>query len=407
MTSPHTWAGASAYKALAPARQWAILAAIAAGALALLVGAPLIAKLFAPKPPAAAATAPPGTFIATPEQWATLKFAQIQASGFAGEIDTDGKIAADDTRTTQVFSPYSGRVTRVFAKAGDRVRAGQPLFAVQAAEFTQGLSDLATAAAQLKLAQANEARLKALAPQGGAALKDLQQAQADLAAAQAGAAAVRGRLRILGKSDAEINALQATGAPADTVVTAPISGVVLQRSIGVGQNIGSVTNGGTNPAFQISDLSTVWLVGNVREADSVGARLGQPIAVKVLALPGRTLEGKVDYVAPTVDPTTRRVTVRATLANPGGVLRPEMFASFGLVTSQESRAVLAPETAVVFEGDEARVWVADPARKTLELRRIQAGTVADGRVEVRAGLKPGEWIVTSGALFIDRAAQDG
>ena len=182
--------------------------------------------------------------------------------------------------------------------------------------------------------------------------------------------------------------------------------MVLQRAIGVGQNIGSVTNGGTSPAFLISDLSTVWLVGNVRETDSVLARLGQPIAIQVLALPGRTFNGRVDYVAPTVDPTTRRVTVRASIANPGGQLRPEMFASFGLVTSGKSSAILVPEDGVVFEGDDARVWVADPSRKTLELRQIKAGVVTDGQVQVLSGLRPGEWIVTSGSLFIDRAAKD-
>jgi cobalt-zinc-cadmium efflux system membrane fusion protein len=407
MTSPNTLTTDDAFKALPGGRQWTILAVIAGLALALLFGVPLIGKLFAPKPQLVTAAPPPGTFAATPEQWATFQFVQVKAGGFQGQIDTDGKIAADDTRTTQVFSPYSGRITRVFAKAGDTVRAGQPLFAVQAAEFTQGLSDLATAGAQLKLAEVNEARLRALVPNSGAALKDLQQAQADLATAQASLAAARGRLRILGKSDAEIDALQAKGGPAETVVAAPISGVVLQRGIGVGQNIGSVTNGGTNPAFQISDLSTVWLVGNVREADSVLARLGQPIEVKVLALPGRSFTGKVDYVAPTVDPVTRRVTVRASLVNPGGVLRPEMFASFGLLAAPKAQAIVIPEDAVVFEGDEARVWVADPVRKTLELRKIVAGAATDdGRVQVQAGLRPGEWIVTSGSLFIDRAAKD-
>ena len=407
MNSPHTWAGASAHKALAPARQWTILAIVAAAALALLIGAPLIGKLFAHKPSPAAAAPPPGTFVATPEQWATFMFARVQAGGFAGQIDTDGKIAADDTRTTQVFSPYSGRVTRVFVKAGDTVQAGQPLFAVQAAEFTQGLSDLATAGAQLKLAQANEARLRALVPANGAPLKDLQQAQSDLAAAQATLAAARGRLKILGKSEAEIDALQTKGGAGETVVTAPISGVVVQRAIGVGQNIGSVTNGGANPAFQISDLSSVWLVGNLREADAEQAKLGQPIVVKVLALPGRTFTGTVDYVAPTVDPATRRVTVRASLANRGHMLMPEMFANFALVTGAKAQAIVIPEDAVVFEGDEARVWIADPSHRTLELRQIRPGAATDdGKIQVLSGLRPGELIVTSGSLFIDRAAKD-
>ena len=83
-----------------------------------------------------------------------------------------------------------------------------------------------------------------------------------------------------------------------------------------------------------------------------------------------------------------------------------MFASFGLVTSPATKAIVIPEDAVVFEGDQARVWVADPAHKTLELRQVQAGAVTDGAVEVRSGLRPGEWIVTSGSLFIDRAAKD-
>lgn len=406
MNAPHSMTPAGGFKPMPPVRQWTILIVVAVVALGLFIGLPLIGQMFAPKPPPPPAAPPAGTFQATAEQWATFKFVQVQPQDFQGQVDTDGKIASNDNQTTQVFSPVSGRVTKVFAKAGDQVKAGQPLFAVQAAELTQGLSDLATASAQLKVAMANEARQRALAPAGGAALKDLQQAQSDLATAQAALDAARGRIRILGKTDAEIDALIAHGGSPETVVKAPISGAVLQRAIGVGQNIGSVTNGGTSPAFTIADLSTVWLVGNVRESDSVLARVGQPITIQVLALPGRTFTGAVDFVAPTVDPASRRVTVRATIANPGGLLRPEMFASFGLVTAPKSSALLVPEDGVVFEGDEARVWVADPGRKTLELRQIKAGAVSDGRVQVLSGLKAGEWIVTSGSLFIDRAAKD-
>jgi cobalt-zinc-cadmium efflux system membrane fusion protein len=385
-------------------RQWTLLAGAAVAALALFFGVPLIGKLFEPKPPPPPAAPPPGTFAATPEQWATLQFLQVKLQPFHAETETDGKIAVDDDLTTQVFSPFSGRVTRVFAQVGEQVRAGQPLLAIVASEALQAQSDLTAAIAQEKLATANEARQHALYQASGAALKDWQQSQADLAAAQAALQAVRNRLKVLGGDDGA-TAPTAGAANGQTVVSAPIAGVVTQRNIGVGQNIGSVTNGGATPAFVISNLSKVWLAANVREADSSLAKPGQLVDVRVAALPGRLFKAHVDYVSPTVDPATHRVTVRATLDNPDHLLKPEMFADFGVATGADSSSIGVPEDAVIFEGDTARVWVAKPSDKTLELRQIKAGDVVDGQVQVLSGLSPGEWVVSSGALFIDRAAK--
>jgi cobalt-zinc-cadmium efflux system membrane fusion protein len=386
---------------LPPPRQWVILGAVGAVALALFFGVPMMQRLFAPKPPPPPAAPPPGTFVATDEQWATLKFMQVRAQPFHAETQTDGKIAVDDNLTTQVFSPYSGRVTQIFVKPGDPVRAGQPLFAVAASEIVQAQSDLTTALAQETLASNNEARQHALYDASGAALKDWQQSQSDLAVAQAALQAVRNRLKVMGAAlDNRANA-----ASGQTVVASPISGIVTQRSIGVGQNIGSVTNGGATPALVISDLSKVWLAGNLREADSTLAHPGQTIEVQAPALPGRVFKAKVDYVSPTIDPVTRRVTVRATLDNPDGLLRPEMFADFGVITGADNASISVPEDAVIFEDDTARVWVAGPSNKTLALRQIKTGQLAGDQVQVLSGLSPGEWVVTSGALFIDRAAK--
>jgi cobalt-zinc-cadmium efflux system membrane fusion protein len=96
--------------------------------------------------------------------------------------------------------------------------------------------------------------------------------------------------------------------------------------------------------------------------------------------------------------------VRGEIANPDGLLKPEMFATFGLITGPESTAVGVPEQAVIYEADTARVWVAGP-RRTLALRQIKAGETRDGMVQVLSGLAPGERVVTSGSLFIDRASQ--
>src|SRR5579872_2676498 len=153
-------------------RQFALLGVLALVALAAFLAAPALGRLTAPRPAPEAPTLPPGTFRPTDEQWAGLGLVQVHAVQLQPHIDTDGKIATDDDLTTQVFSPYSGRVTKIFVEAGAPVRAGQPLFAVQAAELAQGRGDLAAAAAQARLAQANEARLRAVYQSGGGALKD-------------------------------------------------------------------------------------------------------------------------------------------------------------------------------------------------------------------------------------------
>lgn len=409
---------------LSPARQFVILGVISVLVIGGLVAGPQLYRLVVPQVPQAAeaAAAAPGTFRPTAQQWAGLKIAPIATMSFRDAHVTDGLIAIDDDLTTPVFSPYSGRVTKLFAKAGDDVAQGAPLFAVQATEFVQAQNDLIatsatlrTARAQLNLAQTNEKRQHELYLGQGAALKDWQQSQVDLANAQGGLAsaqialaAVRNRLRILGRSPAEIEAIET--APdtlkldPDAVVAAPIGGTITMRQVGLGQNIISAATGSSNPVFQIGDLSKVWLVANAREVDAPLLHLGDPVEVRVLAYPGRVFKAKLTYIGVSIDPNTHRLPVRAEVENPGRALKPQMFASFTIITGADSVGPAVPDDAVVYEGDVARVWVAR-SDKTLELREIRPGRSADSMVQALAGLRPGESVVTSGSVFIDRAAK--
>jgi cobalt-zinc-cadmium efflux system membrane fusion protein len=348
--------------------------------------------------------APADSFKVTPQQMAGLKIAPVSLMTFRAETVTEGSIALDEDLVTPVFSPFSGRVTRVFAKLGDHVTRGESLLAVEASEFVQAQSDLVTAKAQYDLAAANEKRQHDLYDAQGAALKDWQQAQVDLATAQGALAAVRNRLRILGKTDAEIDALeQGPKMPAmnpESAVRAPISGTIVQRKVGLGQYIQA---GASEPVFSIGDLSTVWLIANVRETDAPLMHAGDPVEVHVLAYPNRVFDAKISYVAPSIDASTHRLTVRADVANREGLLKPQMFASFTILTGAETSAVGVPQSAVVYEGDTARVWVND-AKGALALRQIKTGRSNGNMVEVLSGLKPGERVVVSGAVFIDRAA---
>jgi cobalt-zinc-cadmium efflux system membrane fusion protein len=361
----------------------------------------------------------PGTFKPTEQQWKALRIEAVETRSFRSEQVTDGNIALNDDLNTPVFSPYSGRVTRLIAKLGDNVERGAPLFTMEATEFVQAANDLITTASaqktarvQLTQAEINEKRAHELYLAKGGALKDWQQSQTDLAAAQntlrsseIALATVRNRLRILAKSDKEIAALEAQQTQKlepGAVVTAPIGGMVTQRQIGLGQFIPSVTSGASSPVYTIGDLSMVWLIANVREADASSIRLGQPIEVRVLAYPGRVFKAEISWVAPAIDSNTHRLPVRANIENRDGVLRPNMFATFSIITGDAATAPAVPQSAIVYEGDSARVWVAG-ADQTLALREVRVGRTSDGMVEIRSGLSSGEQIVMRGTIFIDRA----
>jgi cobalt-zinc-cadmium efflux system membrane fusion protein len=358
-----------------------------------------------------------GAFRPSDTQWTSLRLAVVRQVAFRDERATDGKIAINEDTTTPVFSPFSGRVSKLIARPGDFVERGAPLFAIEASEFVQGHNDLITAVAgvekarsRLVLAQTAEKRQRELQAIRGGALKDLEQAQSDLVAAQGdlrsaeiALAAVRNRLRILGRSDDEIVQLEkADRIAAETIVSAPIGGTIIQRKVGLGQYINA---GANDPVFTVGNLSTVWLIANVRESDAPKMKVGAAVEVTVLAFPGRVFNAKLAYVAPALDPNTRRLPVRAEIQNTGRELLPEMFASFRIVSGDDRLMPAVPVDAIVYEGAKARVWIARPDSKTVVSRDITVGDTINGLVEVRKGLSIGETVVTSGTLFIDRAAR--
>ena len=403
-----------ARRALPRARQAQIVLLIALSAAAILTAGWGVSRLHAAKTTAqeAAGAATEQTDRAradagihlTPSQLSSLTVSTVATLGFRSEQVADGRIALNSDTATQVFSPYSGRVTRVIAGIGEHVKKGAPLFSIEASEFAQTQSDLLNALSQLKLARIAEERRHAAFESKGGSLQDWQQAQADLASAQTALDSVRNRLRIFGLTGEQTAALERVKAPSPvTFVTAPIEGAVTDRQVGPGQYLQA---GNSTPVYTIGDLSTVWLVADVREVEAPLVEVGQTIEVRVLALPGKVFQAKLTSVGSTVDPVTHRVPVRATMANPDGKLKPEMFANFSIITSGQSDSLAVPEEAVVREGDAARVWVVQQDNG-LALRQIRTGRMNNGMVEVLEGLKPGEKVVTRGSLFIDRAAQPG
>lgn len=352
-------------------------------------------------------------FRPTPEQRATLEIQFVDTVTFRPEATADGRIALNDDDNVPVATPYSGRVVKVMVRAGDSVKAGDVLLTMEASDMVQAQNDyqsarnaISKATALLKLDQTIAARQQELFAAKAVALKDYQSAQNDVIAAESDLRtaegtfqAVRNRLRLLGKTDAEIAAFEKSGAmSAVTEIRAPIGGTIVQRKVGTGQYISS----SGDAVFIIGDLSTVWLVANVRESEISRIRLGQEVEARVTGFGNRFFKARLNYIAASLDPATRRLAVRAEVDNAGGLLKPEMFATFTIVTGPGQPSSAVPLAAVVYEGSDAHVW---RLRKdgAIEACSVKLGLVSGEMVQILDGLANDDRVVTRGALFIDRA----
>ncbi|MBP0446796.1 efflux RND transporter periplasmic adaptor subunit [Roseomonas sp. SSH11] len=393
----------------------AAFAVVAAGIGWHLAEAPHVAVVN----PAAAASAggrlPDGSFRISPAEARLLKIAAASTRDFQPERVAEGRISYNEDRATPVYPPYTGRVVRVVAQAGQTVRAGDVLFEVETTDLTQAANELlasgdalAKARIQVDLMRRNEARQRDLFTARAAARRDLEQAQADLAnalsdqrTAEAAQAAARDRLRVLGRDAQAIAEIERTRRVNAVVpITAPLSGAVVQRRVGPGQWLNA---GGAEPVFTIADLSEMWLVAAVREIDAPMVRLGQEVQIWLDALPGRVFPARIEHVAAALDSSTRRLPVRAAVHDPEGVLKPEMFASFRITVGDAASSTSVPASAVIYRGGEAAVWEALDDTRFI-LRPVRTGLRAGGEVQLLSGLATGARVVVGGALFIDRAA---
>lgn len=405
----------------ASSRPWLWIGLLVAGAAAVAGGFMVLhSPQEAPRPavlaaPASTATAS-GEFRLNDNEMRALRIEPVLAREFRAERMAEGRISINEDRSTPVLAPFTGRVTRTFAQLGQRVEQGAPLFEVETQDVTQAANELLAAVdnltkAQNTLAQARreDTRQQSLLTARASSQRDVEQARAalnaagsDLRIAQASLDSARDKLRVLGRSMEAITEIERTRQVSGIVmVNAPFTGTVTQRRVSPGMWL---TAGQGDPVVTISDLTTMWLVAGVREMDVPMIRAGQDVQVTVGALPDRAFPARVTRMGAGLDPTTRRLTVQAEVPDPDGVLRPEMFATFRISVGEESRAAAVPASAVIHRGADASVWVALDNNRFV-MRPIRIGNRSGDTLEVTQGLRPGDRIVTGGALFIDRAAR--
>ncbi len=288
-----------------------------------------------------------------------------------------GTVQIDERRVHTVAPKFEGWIEQLHvATTGQPVARGQPLMAVYS-------PDLVTAQQEYLIAARGVEALK----EGGAEL---------LASMQRLRASALTRLRNWDISEQELQRLEREGAMRRTVtLRAPVSGVVIDKPALKGMRFmpGEVL-------YQISDLSSLWVLAEVSEQDLGLVRPGQAATITVTAFPGRSFHGKVAFFYPTVTPQTRTGTVRVELANPGGLLKPAMYATVELAAGAAKKVLAVPRSAVIDSGVR-RVVLVQTAEGRFEPREVRTGALADDYVEILEGVKDAEAVVVAANFLID------
>jgi Cu(I)/Ag(I) efflux system membrane fusion protein len=306
-----------------------------------------------------------------------LKTVAVTRGPFATSIRTTGRIAADERRVHHVHTRYEGFVEHVTADfTGKYVHRGEVLAMIYSPEVYATQQEYLLA-------------LKASRSLGGSAVPSVAQGGRDLLEA------ARQRLLLWEITPADIAAIEKRGEAIRAMpVYAPISGYVTGRTAYHGMKVTSA-----DTLFDILDLSAVWVLADVYEYELPRLATGEKATMTLSYWPGRSWEGVVTYVYPSVDEKTRTVKVRAEFDNPKGELKPEMFAD--VVLHARPRTVLqVPDDAVLESGTRNIVFVA-VSEGTLAPREVTLGDHGSGMVEVRSGLKEGELVVQGANFLVD------
>ena len=304
-----------------------------------------------------------------------------------GTLVANGTITYDGNHVSVVASRAEGRVSKVRADLGQRVRAGDVLALVESPEVGESEGDLERAQAAVEVAQRNYEREKRLYEQSISSQKEMLEAENAYRTAQADLKGTQAKLRALGAATARGGLFG---------LTSPISGVVVERHATPGQIVGPETD-----LFTVADLRHVWITVDIYETDYGRVRNGASAQVVPSALPADTFPGKVTFAGGIVDSVSRTIKVRVQVENESQGLRPGMFAQVRIATPRKpgEGTITVPELAVQDLDGAPVVFVADSRPGRVAVRRVAIGArTGGGMLAVREGLRPGERVAVKGAF---------
>jgi membrane fusion protein, heavy metal efflux system len=330
------------------------------------------------------------------EQMSHIEVVTIAPAKMIRKLRLTGAVAYNAFATTPVITQVGGPVSRILVVPGEFVKKGQPLLEVSSPDYSQMLAVYLKARDVLRVASKNWDRAQDLYQHHAIAERDLLQAESDRNQAQADMNAAEQSIKILGIPKPED--LEKSPSSAEIRLLAPISGQVVERLVAPGQ----VMQAGATQAFTISDMSTVWVLANVYQGDLAEVKVGDAVEVTTDAYPD-VFHGKISFISPALDPTTRTLQARIVVENKGEKLKKDMYCTVGVTAGEIQNAIAVPDASILRDDEnEPFVYVLSGSNQ-FGRRHVQIGLSESGKTQVMKGLSPGEKVAGNGSLFLQFA----
>lgn len=335
----------------------------------------------------------------TPEaiERAGIKTALVRTASATAAITVPGTVTSNAYRDTKVNSLVGGIVRQVSVELGATVTRGQPLAIIFSAELAEAQMKYLSMRAMLEADHQKLVRTEKLVTLGAASRQELEEITAVHVGHETEVAAARQRLLLLGLSPRAVASLtDASQVVSEVTIPSPADGLVIARNVNPGQVVGAAQE-----LFTVTDLGSVWVIGDLYEKDFGTIRIGSTATITVPAARNLTLRGRAAYIDPRVEPATRTAKVRVELPNRDMNLRLGMYVTLSFETPGGGPQTLVPRDAVQSVGDRSVVYVpveGDEGRFTE--RPVKLGLAMGDSVEVLEGLKPGDRVVTTGSFFL-------
>jgi RND family efflux transporter MFP subunit len=356
-------------------------------------------------PSSAAKSDEPVEVSVTPEAMARtgIRIDIVQAATATEGVDVPGTVTSNAYRDTKVNALVGGVVRQVIVELGARVRRGEPLAVIFSSDLADAQMKYLSMRATFEADHQKLVRTEKLVALGAASRQELEEVTAMHAGHETELAAARQRLLLLGLEARQVGSLtDASHVVSEVTVPAPANGEVIARSV----NPGQVVSAGQE-LFVVTDLSTVWVIGDLYEKDFPVVRVGSNAVIDVPAN-NRTLRGRVAYIDPRVDPASRTAKVRVEVPNPDENLRLGMFVTLSFETASNQRITMVPQAAVQAVGERSVVYVpVEGEEGKFAERPVKLGPSRGDLVQVVEGLRPGEKVVTNGSFFLRSEAARG
>lgn len=307
------------------------------------------------------------------------------------ELKLSGEISFDDKKVSKIFPFSSGQVLQVSVSVGDRVSKGQTLAVIKSADVSGNYSDLSTANNDVAIAKKQMDNQRSLFENGIASEREYIEAKENYQKAVTAAGKITNQLAINGGGR--------TAANGTYIVTAPVSGYVVEKKISEGNFIRS--DAGDN-MFTVGDISDVWVWANVYETDIAKVKPGYTASITTLASPDTTFAGVVDEVSNVLDPVTKVMKIRVKLSNEKGLLKPGMFANITVTNKEGVKAVAISSKAVVSENGKNYVVLYN-GKCDLKVKEVEIMKVVGDNAYLKSGLQVGEKVVADNQVLLFRA----